>query len=285
MQSGGGVASASAAAATQQHRELLERYELVRVRGRGSFAQVWEARHRRTGLSVAREIAVMRLLNHPHIVRFHEVIAGGDGGHVYIVMELATQGQLYDYVTQLGRLREDDARRIFQQIISGAEYCHHNMVVHRDLKLENILMDSEMNVKIVDFGFSKFFRHNKVLSASCGSREYAAPELLAGRKYVGPPVDVWSCGVILYILFCGRLPFDSADVSELHRIIKRAEFSIPPYVPDDARDLISGMLIVRPDKRLTITEIDAETVDRVVGHGFERRLLVESLENRVENEI
>uniref|UniRef100_A0A0E0E8E0 V-SNARE coiled-coil homology domain-containing protein n=1 Tax=Oryza meridionalis TaxID=40149 RepID=A0A0E0E8E0_9ORYZ len=97
MQSGGGVASASAAAATQQHRELLERYELVRVRGRGSFAQVWEARHRRTGLSVAREIAVMRLLNHPHIVRFHEVIAGGDGGHVYIVMELATQGQLYDY--------------------------------------------------------------------------------------------------------------------------------------------------------------------------------------------
>ncbi|EEC81678.1 hypothetical protein OsI_25240 [Oryza sativa Indica Group] len=308
MQGGGGAASAAAAAAaaaTQQHRELLERYELVRVRGRGSFAQVWEARHRRTGLSVAvkilnlagllasgipirkveREIAVMRLLNHPHIVRFHEAIAGGDGGgHVYIVMELATQGQLYDYVTQLGRLREDDARRIFQQIISGAEYCHHNMVVHRDLKLENILMDSEMNVKIVDFGFSKFFRHNKVLSASCGSREYAAPELLAGRKYVGPPVDVWSCGVILYILFCGRLPFDSADVSELHRIIKRGEFSIPPYVPDDARDLISSMLIVRPDKRLTITEIDAETVDKVVGHGFERRYLVESLENRVENE-
>uniref|UniRef100_A0A0E0HXU1 non-specific serine/threonine protein kinase n=1 Tax=Oryza nivara TaxID=4536 RepID=A0A0E0HXU1_ORYNI len=332
---GGGAAASAAAAATQQHRELLERYELVRVRGRGSFAQVWEARHRRTGLSVAvkilnlagllasgipirkveREIAVMRLLNHPHIVRFHEAIAGGDGGgHVYIVMELATQGQLYDYVTQLGRLREDDARRIFQQIISGAEYCHHNMVVHRDLKLENILMDSEMNVKIVDFGFSKFFRHNKVLSASCGSREYAAPELLAGRKYVGPPVDVWSCGVILYILFCGRLPFDSADVSELHRIIKRGEFSIPPYVPDDARDLISSMLIVRPDKRLTITEvrthrwlqhsiprylampplnartqitrasIDAETVDKVVGHGFERRYLVESLENRVENE-
>lgn len=99
------------------------------------------------------------------------------------------------------------------------------MVVHRDLKLENILMDSEMNVKIVDFGFSKFFRHNKVLSASCGSREYAAPELLAGRKYVGPPVDVWSCGVILYILFCGRLPFDSADVSELHRIIKVGNYS------------------------------------------------------------
>uniref|UniRef100_A0A0E0LI53 non-specific serine/threonine protein kinase n=1 Tax=Oryza punctata TaxID=4537 RepID=A0A0E0LI53_ORYPU len=314
---GGGAAAATASAT--QHRELLERYELVRVRGRGSFAQVWEARHRRTGHSVAvkilnlagllangipirkveREIAVMRLLKHPHIVRFHEAIAGGDGEHVYIVMELAPQGQLYDYVTQLGRLREDDARRIFQQIISGAEYCHHNMVVHRDLKLENILMDSEMNVKIVDFGFSKFFRHNK---------------LLAGRKYVGPPVDVWSCGVILYILFCGRLPFDSADVSELHRIIKRAEFSIPPYVPDDARDLISSMLIVRPDKRLTITEvrthrwlqhsiprylamppldartqitrasIDAETVDKVIGHGFDRRHLVESLKNGVENE-
>uniref|UniRef100_J3MJ78 non-specific serine/threonine protein kinase n=1 Tax=Oryza brachyantha TaxID=4533 RepID=J3MJ78_ORYBR len=255
----------------------------------------------------------MRLLSHPHIVRFYEAISGGDGEHVYVVMELAAQGQLYDYVTQLGRLREDEARRIFHQIVSGAEYCHHNMVVHRDLKLENILMDSEMNVKIVDFGFSKFFRHGKVLSQPCGSREYAAPELLAGRRYVGPPVDVWSCGVILYILFCGRLPFDSSDVSELNRIIKRAEFSIPAYVPDDARDLISSMLIVRPDKRLTmnevrthrwvqrsiiprylampplnartqITKIDDETVEKVTSHGIDKRHLVESLENGVENE-
>uniref|UniRef100_A0A0D9WWI1 non-specific serine/threonine protein kinase n=1 Tax=Leersia perrieri TaxID=77586 RepID=A0A0D9WWI1_9ORYZ len=268
---GRGGAAAAATAATrpppQQHRELLERYELVRILGRGSFAQVWEARHRRTGLAVAvkilrlaaggvpirkveREITVMRLLRHPHIVRFHEAIAGGDGEHVYIVMELAAKGQLYDHVTQLGRLREDEARRIFQQIISGAEYCHHNMVVHRDLKLENILMDSEMNIKIVDFGFSKFFKHNKLLSTPCGSREYAAPELLARIQYVGPPVDVWSCGVILYILFCGRLPFDSSDASELNRIIK----------------------------------IDGETIEKVVSHGFERMQLVESLQNRVENE-
>ncbi|KAL5197298.1 hypothetical protein ABZP36_000810 [Zizania latifolia] len=329
---GGGRRGRSGAAAAQQlHATLLERYELVRVKGRGNFAQVWEARHRRTRHTVAvkilraaellaagipirkvdREVAVMRLLNHPHIIRFYESIAAGE--HVYIVMELAAEGQLHDYVTLHGRLGEGEARRIFQQIVSGAEYCHHNMVVHRDLKMENILLDSEMNVKIVDFGFSKFFRHNKVLSASCGSREYAAPELHAGIKYIGPPVDVWSCGVILYILLCGRLPFDSADVSELQRIIKRGEFTIPPHVSDDARELISSMLIVRPDKRLAmanvrthrwlqfsiprylamppvdartqiITMVDGETIEQVVGYGLDRRYLVESLQNGVENE-
>ncbi|CAN6192252.1 unnamed protein product [Urochloa humidicola] len=253
---------------------LRGRYELLSMRGKGGFAEVWEARHLRTGHRVAikiisnnlgcnnkkvkveREIGVMRLLRrHPHVARFYEAIRAAD--YTYVVMELAASGELYDHVAVRERLPEAEARRIFRQLAAGVAFCHRSMVVHRDLKMENVLLDAQGNVKIADFGFSKLFSYHKLQKRRCGSPEYAAPELLQGRPYVGPEVDVWSCGIILYGMLCGRLPFDGADISDLARNIKRGEFRVPSWVSDDARDLISSMLIVRPNKRATMAEVAA----------------------------
>ncbi|KAL6606432.1 hypothetical protein ACP70R_042085 [Stipagrostis hirtigluma subsp. patula] len=307
---------------------LRGRYSLEHRLGVGSFAEVWEARHRRTGVKVAvkilcpamvrtkvdREVGVMRLLrHHPHIARFHEAIAGGH--HVYIVMDLAEQGQLHDYVSIRGRLPEAEARRLFRQMVAGVAYCHRNMVVHRDLKMENVLLDSQSNVKIVDFGFSKLFSPGEpLIRGCCGSPLYAAPELHERRSYVAPPVDVWSCGVILYGMLCGCLPFDDDDMSELRRRVRRGDFRLPPFLSDDARDLLCGMLIVKPDKRMPMTEvaahrwlqpgvppylamppldattqpcmpIDDETVQLVVTqHGFDRTSLLQSLHKGLHDE-
>uniref|UniRef100_K3YZK6 Non-specific serine/threonine protein kinase n=1 Tax=Setaria italica TaxID=4555 RepID=K3YZK6_SETIT len=248
---------------------------LAALRGR-----VWEARHLRTGLRVAikilchakmraaklkpeREPRVMRLLSlgrHPHVARFYEAIrppAAGDNQYTYIVMELAESGELHDHVAVRERLPEAEARRIFQQLAAAVAYCHRNRVAHRDLKMENVLLDAEGSVKIADFGFSKLWSPGKMQSRSLGSPEYAAPELLEGRSYRGPEVDVWSCGVILYAMLCGRYPFDGADMSDLARNIRRGEFRLPSWVSDDARDLISSMLIVRPEKRATLAEVTA----------------------------
>ena len=211
----------------------------------------------------------MRLLSlrqpqHPHIVRFYEYEAvrsrSGDHTTTYIVMELAEQGQLHDLVAVRERLPEAQARTLFQQLVAGVAYCHRSMVVHRDLKMENVLLDSRGHVKIADFGFSRLWAPGRLQAESCGSPQYAAPELLDGRLYEGPEVDVWSCGVILYAMLCGRLPFDAGtdDISDLRRNIRRGDFRrLPSWVSDDARDLISSMLIVRPQKRATITEVRA----------------------------
>ncbi|KAG2608788.1 hypothetical protein PVAP13_4KG013605 [Panicum virgatum] len=261
---------------------LRGRYELHSLRGQGTFAEVWEARHLRTGHQVAIkiilaapqsqisfEVFVMRLLSlrqpqHPHIVRFYEYEAvrsrSGDHTTTYIVMELAEQGQLHDLVAVRERLPEAQARTLFQQLVAGVAYCHRSMVVHRDLKMENVLLDSRGHVKIADFGFSRLWAPGRLQAESCGSPQYAAPELLDGRLYEGPEVDVWSCGVILYAMLCGRLPFDAGtdDISDLRRNIRRGDFRrLPSWVSDDARDLISSMLIVRPQKRATITEVRA----------------------------
>jgi 5'-AMP-activated protein kinase catalytic alpha subunit len=278
---------AEAAAASQQRHQaaLRERYELQSLRGKGSFAKVWEARHRRTGLKVAikiishaemlaqglstdkiaREIRVMRLLSqghHPHIIRFYEAMA--THAHTYIVMELAESGQLHDHVVLQGRLPEEQARTIFRQLAAAVLFCHRNMVTHRDLKMENVLLmmlpDTAIVVKVVDFGFSKVYTDDKPMRKKMGSRLYAAPELFGGANswYEGPQVDVWSCGVILYGMLCGGLPFDGDhDISELARNVRRGEYRVPSWVSDDARELIAGMLIVRPSKRMTMAEVMA----------------------------
>ncbi|KAG2603638.1 hypothetical protein PVAP13_4NG001900 [Panicum virgatum] len=255
---------------------LRGRYELHSLRGQGEFAEVWEweARHLRTGHWVAIkiiaphsqscfEVFVMRLLSlrqpqHPHIVRFYEAARSSD--HTYIVMELAEGGQLHDHVAVRERLPEAQARALFQQLVAGVAYCHRSMVVHRDLKMENVLLDSRGHLKIADFGFSNLWAPGRLQAESCGNPQYAVPELLDGRPYEGPEVDVWSCGVILYAMFCGRLPFDAGtdDISDLRRNVRRGDFRrLPSWVSDDARDLISSMLIVRPQKRATITEVRA----------------------------
>ncbi|XP_016649485.1 PREDICTED: SNF1-related protein kinase catalytic subunit alpha KIN10 [Prunus mume] len=307
----------------------LPNYKLGKTLGIGSFGKVKIAEHALTGHKVAikilnrrkiknmemeekvrREIKILRLFMHPHIIRLYEVIE--TPSDIYVVMEYVKSGELFDYIVEKGRLQEDEARNFFQQIISGVEYCHRNMVVHRDLKPENLLLDSKCNVKIADFGLSNIMRDGHFLKTSCGSPNYAAPEVISGKLYAGPEVDVWSCGVILYALLCGTLPFDDENIPNLFKKIKGGIYTLPSHLSPGARDLIPRMLVVDPMKRMTIPEIrqhawfqahlprylavpppdtmqqakkiDEEILQEVVKMGFDRNLLVESLRGRVQNE-
>jgi 5'-AMP-activated protein kinase catalytic alpha subunit len=202
---------------------------------------------------VKREIKILRLFMHPHIIRLYEVIEAP--ADIYVVMEYVKSGELFDYIVEKGRLQEEEARRFFQQIISGVQYCHRNMVVHRDLKPENLLLDNNCDVKIADFGLSNVMRDGHFLKTSCGSPNYAAPEVISGKLYAGPEVDVWSCGVILYALLCGTLPFDDENIPNLFKKIKGGIYTLPSHLSGPARDLIPRMLVVDPMKRITIREI------------------------------
>nr|KAG5703926.1 hypothetical protein BaRGS_008185 [Batillaria attramentaria] len=152
-------------------------------------------------------------------------------------------------------LKEPEARKFFQQIISGVWYCHRHMVVHRDLKPENLLLDAQGGVKIADFGLSNMMHDGEFLRTSCGSPNYAAPEVISGKLYAGPEVDIWSCGVILYALLCGTLPFDDEHVPTLFRKIKSGIFAIPDYLNKEVVSLLCHMLQVDPLKRATIKDI------------------------------
>lgn len=191
---------------------------------------------------------------------------------IIIVLEYAGE-ELFNYIVANGRMVEPQARRFFQQLISGIEYSHRMNIVHRDLKPENVLLDDDLNVKIADFGLSNEIRDGDFLKTSCGSPNYAAPEVIRGGLYTGPEIDVWSCGVILYVMLCGRLPFEDEDVQTLFTKISRACISsvlllvhmltsilegvyhMPSYLSPDARALITGMLAVDPVKRITVPEI------------------------------
>ncbi|KAF8408145.1 hypothetical protein HHK36_007287 [Tetracentron sinense] len=251
---------------------FLPNYKLGKTLGIGSFGKVKIAEHALTGHKVAvkilnrrkiknlemeekvrREIKILRLFMHPHIIRLYEVIETQTD--IYVVTEYVKSGELFDYIVEKGRLQEDEARNFFQQIISGVEYCHRNMVVHRDLKPENLLLDSKCNVKIADFGLSNIMRDGHFLKTSCGSPNYAAPEVISGRLYAGPEVDVWSCGVILYALLCGTLPFDDENIPNLFKKIKGGIYTLPSHLSPGARDLIPRMLVVDPMKRMTIPQI------------------------------
>jgi 5'-AMP-activated protein kinase catalytic alpha subunit len=155
---------------------------------------------------VRREISNLKRLSHPHIIRLYQVIQ--TPSDIFVVIEYVSGGELFDYIVQKGRLPEPEARHFFQQIIAGIENCHFHDIVHRDLKPENLLLDEEHNVKIADFGLSNCLDDGRFLHTSCGSPNYAAPEVISGNLYAGPEVDVWSCGVILYAFLCGSLPFD-----------------------------------------------------------------------------
>eukprot|EP01025_Chloroclados_australasicus_P055574 TRINITY_DN6767_c0_g1_i2.p1 TRINITY_DN6767_c0_g1~~TRINITY_DN6767_c0_g1_i2.p1 ORF type:complete len:543 (-),score=52.84 TRINITY_DN6767_c0_g1_i2:499-1986(-) len=307
--------------------DYLSNYRLGRTLGIGSFGKVKVAEHKLTGRKVAikilnkkkiqamdmeekvrREIKILSLFMHPHIIRLYEIIDMPND--IYVAMEYIKAGELFDYIVSKGRLMEDEARHFFQQIISGVEYCHRNMVVHRDLKPENLLLDSKLSVKIADFGLSNVMRDGHFLKTSCGSPNYAAPEVISGKQYAGPEVDVWSCGVILYALLCGSLPFDDENIPNLFRKIKGGIYSLPQHLPLGARDLIPRMLLVDPLKRITIPEIrqhpwftvhlprylavmqesiscapqvDEEVVQDVVKMGFEREILVDAIKQRQQN--
>jgi serine/threonine protein kinase len=247
-------------------------YEIGKNLGVGSFGKVKLGIHIPTGAKVAikilnrakirsldmeqkvrREIKILRLFDHPHIIRLYEVI--DTPTDIFVIMEYVSGGELFDYIVMKGRLAENEARRFFQQILTGIEYCHHHMVVHRDLKPENLLLSAENNVKIADFGLSNLMSDGCFLKTSCGSPNYAAPEVIRGDLYAGTEVDVWSCGVILYALLCGSLPFDDEDIPNLFKKIKNGVYTLPGHLSKLSRDLIPRMLVVDPMKRMTIPEI------------------------------
>ncbi|GAC72266.1 serine/threonine protein kinase [Moesziomyces antarcticus T-34] len=249
----------------------IGQYIIQQTLGAGSFGKVKLATHALTGHRVAmkiinrrkissldmggrvkREIQYLKLLRHPHIIKLYEVITTPND--IIMVIEYAG-GELFQYIVDRGRMPEPEARRFFQQVICAMEYCHRHKIVHRDLKPENLLLDEYLNVKIGDFGLSNIMTDGDFLKTSCGSPNYAAPEVISGRLYAGPEIDIWSCGVILYVMLCGRLPFDDEYIPTLFKKINNGIYTLPSYLSQEARHLLSQMLIVDPVKRITIHEI------------------------------
>ncbi|XP_072525688.1 serine/threonine-protein kinase MARK1-like isoform X1 [Salminus brasiliensis] len=246
-------------------------YRLLKTIGKGNFAKVKLARHVLTGREVAvkiidktqlnptslqklfREVRIMKILNHPNIVKLFEVIETEKT--LYLVMEYASGGEVFDYLVAHGRMKEKEARAKFRQIVSAVQYCHQKKIVHRDLKAENLLLDADMNIKIADFGFSNEFTVGSKLDTFCGSPPYAAPELFQGKKYDGPEVDVWSLGVILYTLVSGSLPFDGQNLKELRERVLRGKYRIPFYMSTDCENLLKRLLVLNPVKRGSLEQI------------------------------
>lgn len=245
--------------------------------GKGAFGAVKKGTHMQTGYNVAikilnrsrmkglgtviktrNEIDNLQMLSHPHITRLFRVIS--TPSDIFLVMELVSGGELFSHITKKGSLPIRESRRYFQQIISGVSYCHKHMIVHRDLKPENLLLDHNRNIKIADFGLSNYMTDGDLLSTSCGSPNYAAPELISNKLYVGPEVDLWSCGIILYAMLSGTLPFDDQHVPTLFKKIKSGHYMVPYSMEKSAADLISSMLQVDPVKRAD--------VKKIVGHSW-----------------
>ncbi|XP_034145863.1 MAP/microtubule affinity-regulating kinase 3 isoform X3 [Esox lucius] len=309
-------------------------YRLLKTIGKGNFAKVKLARHILTGREVAikiidktqlnptslqklfREVRIMKILNHPNIVKLFEVIETEKT--LYLIMEYASGGEVFDYLVAHGRMKEKEARAKFRQIVSAVQYCHQKHIVHRDLKAENLLLDADMNIKIADFGFSNEFTMGNKLDTFCGSPPYAAPELFQGKKYDGPEVDVWSLGVILYTLVSGSLPFDGQNLKELRERVLRGKYRIPFYMSTDCENLLKRFLVLNPAKRGTLevreegpnqimkdrwinagceedelkpfvepeTDItDQKRIDIMVGMGYSREEVTESLTRMKYDEI
>ncbi|PKI73275.1 hypothetical protein CRG98_006213 [Punica granatum] len=251
------------------------KYELGRTIGEGTFAKVKFARNSETGEPVAikildkekvlkhkmaeqikREIETMKLIKHPYVVQLHEVM--GSKTKIFIVLEFVTGGELFDKIVNHGRMREDEVRRYFQQLIHAVDYCHSRGVYHRDLKPENLLLDAYGNLKISDFGLSALsqqVREDGLLHTTCGTPNYVAPEVLNDRGYDGATADLWSCGVVLFVLLAGYLPFDDSNLMNLYKKISAAEFTCPPWLSFGAMKLIARILDPNPMTRITIPEI------------------------------
>ncbi|KAM6307762.1 MAP/microtubule affinity-regulating kinase 4 isoform 2-T2 [Podargus strigoides] len=303
-------------------------YRLLRTIGKGNFAKVKLARHILTGREVAikiidktqlnptslqklfREVRIMKGLNHPNIVKLFEVIETEKT--LYLVMEYASAGEVFDYLVSHGRMKEKEARAKFRQIVSAVHYCHQKNIVHRDLKAENLLLDADANIKIADFGFSNQFTLGSKLDTFCGSPPYAAPELFQGKKYDGPEVDIWSLGVILYTLVSGSLPFDGHNLKELRERVLRGKYRVPFYMSTDCENILRRFLVLNPAKRCTLEQImkdkwmnigyegeelkpyrepqedlggDAKRIEVMVGMGYTREEIKESLGTQKYDEV
>lgn len=263
-----------AAGEIQQEINLFGKYELGKLLGCGAFAKVYHARNVNTGQSVAikavskrkvvkggltshvkREIAIMRRLRHPNIVKLYEVLATKT--KIYFVIEFAKGGELFAKVAK-GRFSEDLSRRYFQQLISAVGYCHSRGVFHRDLKPENLLLDENWDLKVTDFGLSALkdqIRPDGLLHTLCGTPAYVAPEILAKKGYDGAKVDIWSCGIILYVLNAGYLPFNDPNLMVMYRKIYKGEFRCPKWMSTDLRRFLSRLLDTNSDTRISVDEI------------------------------
>lgn len=253
---------------------LMLRYEVGKLLGQGTFAKVYHARNLKTADSVAikvidkesilkvgmneqikREISVMRLLRHPNIVELHEVMA--TKSKIYFVMEHVKGGELFNKVST-GKVREDVARKYFQQLVRAVDYCHSRGVCHRDLKPENLLLDEEGNLKVSDFGLSALAdsrRQDGLLHTTCGTPAYVAPEVISRKGYDGFKADVWSCGVILFVLLAGYLPFRDSNLMELYKKIGKAEVKFPNWFAPGAKRLLKRILDPNPNTRISTEKV------------------------------
>ncbi|KAL4894033.1 hypothetical protein BDV59DRAFT_20283 [Aspergillus ambiguus] len=204
-------------------------------------------------IRTAREAAIVSLVNHPYICGMRDVVR--TNYHWYMLFELVNGGQMLDYIISHGKLKEKQARKFARQIASALDYCHRNSIVHRDLKIENILISKTGDIKIIDFGLSNLFSPRSLLKTFCGSLYFAAPELLQARQYTGPEVDVWSFGIVLYVLVCGKVPFDDQSMPKLHAKIKQGAFEFPQGLTAECRSIISRMLVTDPKQRASLAEI------------------------------
>uniref|UniRef100_A0A0X3PWE3 non-specific serine/threonine protein kinase n=1 Tax=Schistocephalus solidus TaxID=70667 RepID=A0A0X3PWE3_SCHSO len=264
-------------------RSNVGKYKLVRTIGKGNFAKVKLAIHMATGVEVAikiinkkgldwaaherlkREVQILQMLDHPNIVRLLEIIENDEV--ICLVQEYANGGEIFDYLVAHGKMREREARAKFRQLVSAIHYCHSKNIVHRDLKAENILLDSNLNVKVADFGLANIFRPDEKLSTFCGSPPYAAPELFLGIRYYGPGVDIWSLGVILFTLVVGHLPFDATDLGELRTKILTVQYRLSRgEVSHDLEALLKKMLVLDPRDRYALHVL---MNDRWVNTGYE----------------
>ncbi|KAK4421151.1 CBL-interacting protein kinase [Sesamum alatum] len=253
---------------------LMQKYEIGKLLGQGTFAKVHHARNLKTGESVAikiidkekvmkvglidqikREISVMRLVRHPNVVQLHEVMASKS--KIYFAMEYIRGGELFNKVAK-GRLKEDAGRKYFQQLVAAVDFCHSRGVYHRDLKPENLLLDEFGNLKVSDFGLSALIdskRQDGLLHTTCGTPAYVAPEVINKRGYDGEKADIWSCGVILFVLLAGYLPFHDSNLMEMYRKISKGEFKCPQWFPPEVKKLLSRILDPNPSTRITVSRI------------------------------
>ncbi|KAG0451385.1 hypothetical protein HPP92_013784 [Vanilla planifolia] len=255
---------------------LLGKYEVGRLLGRGTFAKVYEARSLPEGSVVAikvidkpkivggdlgpriiREVSAMRRLSdHPHIIKLYEVLA--TRSKIYLVMEHASGGELLARVARRGRLSEPTALRYFHQLLSALRFCHARGVAHRDVKPQNLLLDRDGNLKVSDFGLAALPEHRRedgLLLTACGTPAYAAPEIARHHAYDGARADAWSCGVILFVLLAGFLPFDDSNLPEMYHRIHRRDYRFPPWFSAASKRLISRLLDPNPETRITIDAV------------------------------
>lgn len=248
-------------------------YKLGKTIGTGRFSRVKVAKNTETGELVAvkiirndvleqnpslktkmrREISILKVLSHPNLISLIDVYEIDT--HLFLVMEYVRGVELYEYICEKRALPSAEALLFFQQIITGIEYCHQRLICHRDMKPENFLLDNHLNLKIADFGMTSLARPGSLLETACGSPHYCDPMVISGKKYDGRQADLWSCGVILFVMVTGKLPFNDDNMQNLLRKVQLGRFDIPQNIPFVIRDLISGMLTVDPEYRLTLEQI------------------------------